>query len=452
MATAPPSPPALNRDYERRPYWQATMPALPDRTARPLPETADVVVVGGGYTGVACARKLALDGAAVTLLESHQLGWGASTRNGGIIHPGFKWGPGELLRRYGDTIGSALFQETMAGYAFVRDLIRSEAIECEFRETGFLELAYGHSHVPELEDSRASLERVGVASRVVSGAELAAEIGTTAYPAAVAVEGSGLLHPGKWFAGLAGLAAGAGADLHEGTRARRIRRAADGRAIVDTERGQIVARDVVVATDGYTDGAAPSLRRRILPIGSFIIATEPLPESLASQIAPTGRAFFDTKNFLNYWHVSDDRRMLFGGRVSFMPTDVDRTARLLHRRLMKVHPQLAGYRVDFSWGGKVGLTMDRMPHVGRMGGVTYALGYCGTGVAMSTYLGTRVAEWLGGGTAPALARLDFPIVPAPYEGRPWFLPLVGEWFRAQDWLTARSRPRAGSTAGASADR
>lgn len=430
----------LNRDFERRPYWHATMPALPDRSGRDLPESVDVVVVGGGYTGVACAWKLAEAGASVVLLETNTLGWGASTRNGGIIHPGFKWGPAELTARYGEALGPALFRETLAGYAFVRDTIRSHAIECEFREHGLLELASGHSHVPELEEAQEGLAFMGIDSQVIGGTELRAEIGSDAFPAALAMGGSGLLHPGKWFAGLVGLADAAGADLHEGLRARGIRRMRDGRTIVDTSRGRIDAGDVVVATNGYTDGVAPSLRRRILPIGSYIIATESLPESLARQLAPTGRAFFDTKNFLNYWHLSEDRRMLFGGRVSFMPTNVDRTARLLHRQLLSIYPELAGYRIEYSWGGKVALTMDRMPHVGRMGGVAYAMGYCGTGVAMSTYLGARVADWLGGGTAPALARLPFPMVPAPYEGRPWFLPVVGEWFRFKDWLARRSRP------------
>jgi glycine/D-amino acid oxidase-like deaminating enzyme len=435
--------PTLNRDYERRPYWHATMPPVPDRSGRELPDSADVVVVGGGYTGVAAARRLAEQGATVTLLEAHELGWGASTRNGGIIHPGYKWGPKALIRRYGEEHGRALFRETVDGYAYVRDTIASAPIDAEFRENGHLELAYGHAHVPELDEARESFATVGVETRMIAGAELRAEIGTDAYPAALAIPGSGLLHPGKWFAGLVGLADAAGADLHAGVRARAIRPQGDGRAVVETDRGAILAGNVLVATNGYTDGVAPSLRRRILPVGSYIIATEPLPEDVARELAPTGRAFFDTKNFLNYWHVSRDRRMLFGGRVSFMPTNVDHTAQLLYRRLMEVHPQLAGTRIDFSWGGKVALTMDRMPHAGRKGPLAWAMGYCGTGVAMSTYLGTRMAEWLGGGEQPAIARLRFPLVPAPYEGRPWFLPIVGEWYRLQDRLVARSGPRAG---------
>jgi glycine/D-amino acid oxidase-like deaminating enzyme len=266
------------------------------------------------------------------------------------------------------------------------------------------------------------------------------DIGTDAYFGALAVEGSALLHPGRYFAGLAAAAARAGADLHEGVRATAIRRQADGSFVVETSRGAVLARDVFVATNGYTDGVVPSLRRRIIPIGSYIIASEPLPADLAHELSPKGRAFFDTKNFLYYWHVSADRRMVFGGRASFMPTTIDQTAAILWRGLLQVHPQMADYRIAYAWGGNVGFTLDRMPHVGRTrDGVAYAMGCCGTGVALMTNLGTKVGAWLAGDEAPALARLRFPLVPAPYEGRPWFLPFAGEWFRMQDRLAARSR-------------
>jgi glycine/D-amino acid oxidase-like deaminating enzyme len=430
----------LNRDYERRSLWSATMAPLPDRAGRPLPDRVDVVVVGGGYAGVNAARELARQGAAVTLVEAHTLGWGASTRNGGIVHSGYKRGPRELLHRYGDETGAALYRETLASYELVRRLIIDESIDCEFREHGHLELAWAPAHLPELEHTRDALASVGVRAALVPRERLREEIGTDAYHGALVVEGSGLLHPGRYFAGLAAAADRAGADLHEGVRATAVRRQADGRFTVETTRGAILARDVFVATNGYTDGVAPSLRRRVIPIGSYIIATEPLPEGLARELSPKGRAFFDTKNFLYYWHVSADRRMVFGGRASFMPTSIDRTAAILHRGLLEVHPQLADHRVEYAWGGNVGFTFDRMPHVGRTGdGVTYATGCCGTGVALMTYLGMRVGQWLAGGEPPALASLSFPLVPAPYEGRPWFLPFAGEWFRLRDRLASRSR-------------
>jgi len=435
-----PSLPPLNADYERRSFWQATMPALSDRSGRALPDAADVVVIGGGYAGINAARELARRGVAVTLVEANTLGWGGSTRNGGIVHAGYKWSAGQLIKRYGHETGKALYQETLDSYQLVKRLIAEASIDCDFREVGHLELAYAPSHVPELEHMREGLASVGVAAHLVPRERIREEIGSDAYYGALVVEGSGLLHPGRYFAGLVGAADRAGADLHEGVRARSIRRQADGRFVVETTRGAIGARDVFVATNGYTDGVVPALRRRIMGIGSFIIASEPLPEALAHELSPKGRSFFDTKNFLYYWHVSADRRMIFGGRASFRPTSIDKTARILWQGLLEVHPQMADYRIEYAWGGNVGFTFDRMPHVGRTkDGVTYALGCCGTGVALMTYLGTRVGEWLAGGEAPALTKLRFPIVPAPYEGRPWFLPFVGEWYRLQDRLAARSR-------------
>jgi glycine/D-amino acid oxidase-like deaminating enzyme len=435
MASTPP----LNDDFERRAYWQASMPALPDRSGRPLPSSADVVVVGGGYAGITAARELARRGVSVTLLEAHTLGWGASTRNGGIVHAGYKWSARQLIKRYGPETGKALYQETLDSYKLVQALIADEGIDCDFREVGHLELAYAPSHAPELDHARESLASVGVSSTVVPRDRIRDEIGSDAYFGALAVEGSGLLHPGRYFTGLAAAADRAGADLHEGARARSIRRE-DGAFVVSTERGEIRARDVFVATNGYTDGVVPSLRRRIIPIGSYIIASEPLSEALAHELSPKGRAFFDTKNFLYYWHVTADRRMVFGGRASFMPTTIDRTAAILWRGLLEVHPQMAGHRIEYAWGGNVGFTFDRMPHVGKTkDGVTYAMGCCGTGVALMTNLGTKVGAWLAGGEAPALTRLRFPLVPAPYEGRPWFMPFAGEWFRLQDRLAARTR-------------
>ncbi|MBI2763071.1 MAG: FAD-binding oxidoreductase [Chloroflexi bacterium] len=431
------STPSLNRDYARSPYWLATMPQLRDRSGRQLPDVVDVAIVGGGYTGVAAARKLALQGAKAVLLEARTLGWGASTRNGGIIHPGFKWGPQALVKRYGDELARAIYAETLEALELVSGLIRDSDVEAELRMTGWLELAWAPSHAAEFPAGASSLEAFGMRARVIERDDLRSEIGTDAYHGGLAIDPGGVLHPGKWFAGLVGMAERAGADLHERTPALSIRRQADGRFVVETARGAILARDVLVATNGYADGSDPSVRRRIVPIGSYIIASEPLPADLAHEISPTGRAYFDTKNFLSYWHVSADRRLIFGGRVSFLPTTTDRTARLLHRRMLEIHPQLAGYRVEYSWGGKVAMTLDRMPHVGRLGGVMHATGYSGTGVLMSTYLGTRAAEWLGGGEPPALAQLPFRLIPAPYEGRPWFLPIVGELFRLQDRVALR---------------
>ena len=434
-----PALPTLNQDYERRPYWHATMPALPDRSGKPLPESADAVVIGGGYTGLAAARKLASSGARVVVLEANTLGWGASTRNGGIAHPGYKWGPASLVKRYGQDLAARLYADSIEATELLMRTIRDSGIDADLRPNGYMELAWSRSDAEHFVGEAPIRTGWGTPARVIAREDLAAEVGTTAYHGGLAIDTGGVLHPGKWFAALVGLAETAGADLHEGVRATAIRRQPDGRFVVETARGALQAGDVLVATNAYTDGAAPALRRRIIPIGSYIIATEPLPEDVAREISPTGRAYFDTRNFLSYWHVSADRRLIWGGRVSFFPTTVDKTAKLLYRRMLEVHPQVAGARIDYSWGGKIGMTFDRMPHIGRSGGVMYAMGCCGSGVVLLHWLGTRAGEWMAGGQPPALAQLRFPLVPAPYEGRPWFLPVVGEYFRARDRLAGREK-------------
>ena len=318
----------LNPDFERRSFWQATMPALPDRSGRPLPDVADVVVVGGGYTGINAARELARRGVAVTLLEAETLGFGASTRNGGIVHAGYKWGPRELIGRYGDETGRALYRDTLDGYETVKRLIADEAIDCDFREVGHLELAYAPSHVREL---RARPPGPGLrgrrfAARAARGAARRDRLGCL------------LRGPGRRRRAVCSTR-DATSRARRGRRSRRRRPprarpgaldpAPGGRSV----RGRDGARgDPRPATCSSPRTATRTawrrpLRRRIIPIGSYIIASEPLPEALARELSPSGRSFFDTKNFLYYWHVSADRRMVFGGRASFMPTSIERTAR-----------------------------------------------------------------------------------------------------------------------------
>jgi glycine/D-amino acid oxidase-like deaminating enzyme len=426
--------------FEERAYWQATMPGLPDRGGHPLPDAADVVVVGGGLTGLSAARRAAELGASVVLLEAEQLGWGASTRNGGMCHPGYKHSLAELTRHHGREKAERLYRETIDAYEHVAELCATR-IDADFVRSGHLALAAAPSHAEPFAAAVESLATIDMPAHVVPRASLREEIGTDRYFGGLLVERSGSLHPGKLVAGLAELAATAGADLHEGVRALRVRPQADGRSVVETSRGAIMARDVIVGTNGYTGGLTPSLRRRLLSIGSFIIVTDPLPPDLAAEVSPRGRMFFDTKNFLYYWRLTPDNRMLFGGRASMWPTSIAHTAAILQRSMVQVHPQLWETRVAYAWGGRVAFTYDRMVHVGRIDGVTYALGCCGSGVAILPWLGMRAAEWVGGGPAPELASLPFPLVPAPYEGRAWFLPLAGEYWKAKDRLAAREARR-----------
>ena len=427
---------------ERRALWQVQVPPLPDRRGRPLPDAADLVVVGGGLTGLSAARAAARLGAATVVLEAERSGWGASTRNGGMCHPGYKWGPAALVRRYGEARGRRLFADSVAAVEWTRRTLLEDRIDADWDGAGYAELAYAPSHTAELQAAAAEFAAAGLPARYLPADRIGEEIGTDGYHGALVVDSGGGLHPARYHAGLDRAASAAGADIHEGIRARRLRAQADGRTVVETDRGAILAREVLVATNGYPDGLAPAIRRRIVSIGSTIIATEPLSADLAQAIMPTGRMFFDSKAFLYYWRLTPDRRILFGGRASFWPATLDRLARILARAMVAVHPQLGGLRIEYAWSGRVAFTFDRMPHVGRLAGAWYATGCCGSGVAILPWLGDRMATWiLGGGEAPALATLRFPLVPAPYEGRAWFLPLAGEWFRAKDRLAARSKGR-----------
>ena len=202
---------------------------------------------------------------------------------------------------------------------------------------------------------------------------------------------------------------------------------------VSTPRGRISTGNILLATNGYSDRIVPSVRRRVIPIGSYIIATEPLSSELAHSAIPNRRMLIDSKNFLYYWRLSADNRMVFGGRASFAPTTIPMARDWLYAAMTRVHPQLKGVKIEHAWGGLVGFTLDRMPHIGRMDGVTYALGYCGTGVAMSTYFGQLAADWIAGDELPACWQRPFPSMPL-YREKPWFLPAVGWYYRALDGL------------------
>jgi glycine/D-amino acid oxidase-like deaminating enzyme len=377
------------------------------------------------------ATRLASRGRSVAVLETHELGSGASSRNGGMVHPGFKLGPSELLKRYGHR-GRQLYQASLDAFALVEETIATNRIDCDYGRSGHLYLAYKPGHVERLEaEARLLTEEFGVGARFLDRDALPGEIGSPRYHGALLYERSGGLHPAKYFAGLLRLARDHGAHLLDLTQATAIERRGQGGFVVVTPRGRIVTRDVLLATNGYSDRLLPPLRRRVIPIGSYIIATEPLSPDRAQAAIPNRRMLFDSKNFLYYWRLSSDNRMLFGGRASFAPTTIPSARDWLYAAMIRVHPQLAGIIVEHAWGGNVGFTFDRLPHIGRIDGITYALGYCGTGVAMSTYFGQLAADWIAGGELPDCWQRPFPGLPF-YREKPWFLPAVGWYYAALD--------------------
>jgi glycine/D-amino acid oxidase-like deaminating enzyme len=417
-----------------QPYWQVTAPRPALSLERELPEQTDVAVIGGGYTGVSAARTLARHGLKVAVLEAETLGWGASTRNGGFVLPGFKLGAQALLKRFGLERARALYEASRESLRFVERLVADEGIDCELRRCGHVSLAWRPSHHRRLVQSQALYARTFAhETTLVPSDRLGDVIGSPIYHGGLLDPEAGSLHPAKFFWGLAEAAHRAGAGLFEHTRVRSIDRAPGGFSL-DTGERRLRAREVIVATNGYSGPAHPALRRRIIPLGSYLIATEPLEPSLAAELIPGARVLSDTKNLLYYFRLSEDRRLLFGGRVAFGPTSTAEAARHLATGVRAVFPQLRDVQVEYTWSGKVAFTRDQLPHAGVWDGVHYALGYCGHGVAMATYLGARLGSTLAGrGDLLPFSDLGFPSLPL-YDGRPWFLPLVGAWYRAVDRL------------------
>ncbi|MCZ7574148.1 MAG: FAD-binding oxidoreductase [Ardenticatenaceae bacterium] len=420
--------------------WQETATISTTDPARPLPERVDVAVVGGGYTGLSAARTLAQRGARVAVLEAQTFGWGASSRNGGMVLTGLKLPVGTLMARYGRETARRLFAASLASIDCVERIVHEEGIDCDFARCGHVELACKPAHFTAFaRDAEVLAREFNHHVRVIPRSELGSEIGSPRYYGGLVDAVSAGLNPARYVAGLLRAAKKAGAEMFDHAPVEQFVRES-GTFRVSTPRGLLRAHELFIATNGYTGTIAPALQKRVIPVGSYAIATEPLPEALTRELIPQNRMLFDSKNFLYYFRLTPDRRLLFGGRASFLPDStrtVRASARILRRGMVEVYPQLRDAAVEHAWGGTLGFTFDMLPHAGRLHGVAFALGYGGHGVAMATYLGARVAAALAGEAVEnPFAELPFPGAPfGLYHGTPWFLPLAGLWYRLLDWLT-----------------
>jgi glycine/D-amino acid oxidase-like deaminating enzyme len=426
----------LSPAYGEEVLWQAQAD-LPEVAPQRLPTEVDVAVVGAGYCGLSAARELARRGRSVAVIERDPLGWGASTRNGGMVIPELKAGPAALTARYG-ALGARLYDEVNQAFDHVEDLVAVEAITCDYVRAGQLYLAHTASHAAELAAMAEELggDR-GEPVRYLTRDALRDEIGSSAFHAGIVLDRTGGLHPARYHAGLVRLALAAGAQLHDRTCALDVERhpGSAGYSVL-TDRGSVRARHLVLATNAYADSLVPWLRRRVLPIGSYIITTEVLDDELARSVSPHGRMMVDTKNLLFYWRLTPDGRVLFGGRRSLSRTSVAEARDFLYSAMVRIHPQLASSAVDHAWGGQVAITFDRMPHFGLLPsgpaqGAVFATGCNGSGVALNSWLGVRAADLLCGGEPSAFAELAFPAVPL-HRFRRAYLPVVGQWFAWQD--------------------
>jgi len=421
-------------------YWHTTTQMSgEEHTGTPLPEKVDVAVIGGGYTGLSAAYTLAKQGVDVAVLEAETIGWGASSRNGGMALTGLKLPMQSVIRKYGRDLAKQLFQCSLDSVSATEQIIQEENIDCGFARYGHLLTANKPKHYDALKEEVEFMSKeFDHDVRVVPPNELRDEIGSDLYHGALVDEVSGGLNPAQYVAGLARAAEKARAGLYAQARVNRLERR-ENRFILETERGSLSAESVLVATAGYTGNAIRKLQKKIIPIGSFIIATEKLSDELAHELSPKDRMIFDYKHYLNYFRLWDNR-MIFGGRAAFFPeteSTIARSAEILRREMIQVYPQLKDVKVEYVWGGTLDFAFDMMTHVGEENGVYYSLGYAGHGVAMGTYLGKTVAEAMTKGNISEhpFAQFNFPGAPfGLYNGYPWFLPFAGTWHKILDWI------------------
>ncbi|HET6179996.1 MAG TPA: FAD-binding oxidoreductase [Candidatus Sulfotelmatobacter sp.] len=429
-------------------YWLTTT-EIPTPETSLLPEVVDVAVIGAGFSGLSAARTLAKRGAKVAVLESETIGWGASSRNGGMVLTGMKLGVNKLISMYGRELTKRMYAASLATIDCVEQIIHEEKIDCDFSRCGHLEVACKQKHFDDYARQAEVIDRdFDHTLRVVQRNELSSEIGSAIYYGGMVDEVSAGCNPARYVAGLARAAAKAGAEIYEHARVESIRREPRQGEVgwkLSTSRGagslgEIWAHEVFVGTSGYTSGITPVLQKKLIPIGSFIITTEILPAPLARELSPRNRMIYDSKNYIYYYRLTPDRRMLFGGRAAFFPeTDqtIRQSANLLRRGMISVYPQLSDAKIDYVWGGTLDFAFDIMPHAGQVDGMYYAVGYAGHGVAMATFQGQKIAELMAG-DKPENPFVGIPFPGAPlglYNGKPWFLPFAGAWYKFLDWVS-----------------
>ncbi len=419
------------------PYWWEEAPR-PDDPPPELPAEVDLLVVGGGSSGLCAARVLAQAGKSVLFCEAGFAGFGASTRNGGMLGPSFhKLGVKGLTARYGTDRTHAILRQSIGFVDFVKELTESAGIDCDFQRTGRFRCASrpkDYEHMAR--DMEIQKETTGVDAEMIPAARVREEIGSDRFHGGVRYLIDGGLHPGKYHDGLLRVAREAGAIYAAQTEVTKLQRSSNGFQVLTT-RGLVDAGQVAICTNGYTGNVTSWFRRRLLPIRSAMIATEPLASEVMQRLMPTRRMYGDSRRVMAYYRPSPDgQRILFGGRAAGPGDRPGNNARDLRNMMLDVFPELDQTRITHSWSGLVAYTFDHAPHLGEHDGLFYAMGYCGSGVARSSFFGTKLGhKMLGNEEEGRTAFDDMSFDSKPfYTGSPWFMPALIRWHRLADRL------------------
>lgn len=414
-------------------FWLEGLPEFNNISSK-LPLRVDVAIVGSGYTGLNAALQTIRGGRSTAIFELGLPGQGCSTKNGGQISTSIKPSLEKLSAKFGTQNGIAIRQEGENALNWIGDFITSEKIDCNFSRVGRYHAAHTQKHYELITRDAEKVNRSeGIEAFAVPKAEQLKELGSDVYHGGVVFPRHASVDPGKYHSGLLQRVLDAGVDVFGQCAVLNIEQTSDG-FVITTQKGKVKARDVIIATNGYTSKLTPWLQKRVIPIGSYIISTEELDPVVVNELFPTNRIVSDTCKVIYYYRTSPDRkRILFGGRVSATETNPLLSGPKLLEDLYRIFPQIEGIKISHSWTGTVAYTFDEMAHTGQHNGMYYSMGYCGSGVSMASYLGMRVGQKVLGLVEGKTAFDDLPFPTRPlYNGRPWFLPAVVSWYRMQD--------------------
>ncbi len=377
-----------------RSYYVATASPFAPAPKLKGEASADVVVIGGGYTGLHAALNAVERGYSVILLEAGKIGWGASGRNGGQMIPGWRKGAGELIARYGRERAKMLFELALDARTLTLDRIAKHNIQCDLHVNGHLTLA---AKAADLSWMNAEAETLAQAMdyphvRVLSADEAKTKAATVAFHGALLDEYGGQVHPLNYALGLAEAARGAGVALHENSRVVRLE-TSEG-VVAHTAHGVVRARYGVLACDALLGGLEPRVARRIMPVANYLIATAPF--AAPQELIADHLAVSDSRFVVNYFRMSEDGRLIFGGGERYTPDPPQDIAQFARGHMLQLFPQLRETSIDYAWGGLVSITMSRLPHVGRLGDLFFAHGYSGQGVLLPALTGKVLVEAMSG--------------------------------------------------------